>query len=227
MKISKERTVTNLFLVVVVFVDVGLGHGRPGLEIRACPTRFLLRTAGSVGVLFLCMVRGGHVYCLHSPAVPREKVFVIVPENFSRRRFFWPKCSAKPALKSWETCRGAHGCTARLHRGALPPLMSSGTPSKSRTWMTLRTKSSTVKSLSSSTFLLRNLSILKLPNKLLIVFFSIRWCGPCRLLTPRIESVIAEKNGKVHLAKVDIDELTDLALEYDVIQNYNQNDLDL
>jgi len=46
-------------------------------------------------------------------------------------------------------------------------------------------------------------------------------------LTPRIESVIAEKNGKVHLAKVDIDELTDLALEYDVIQINQNHDLEL
>lgn len=37
------------------------------------------------------------------------------------------------------------------------------------------------------------------------------------MLTPRIESVIAEKQGKVLLAKVDIDENSDLALDYEVI----------
>ncbi|KOX74391.1 Thioredoxin, mitochondrial [Melipona quadrifasciata] len=42
------------------------------------------------------------------------------------------------------------------------------------------------------------------------------WCNPCRMLTPRIESVIAEKQGKVLLAKVDIDENSDLALDYEV-----------
>lgn len=36
------------------------------------------------------------------------------------------------------------------------------------------------------------------------------------MLTPRIESVIAEKQGKVLLAKVDIDENSDLALDYEV-----------
>lgn len=36
------------------------------------------------------------------------------------------------------------------------------------------------------------------------------------MLTPRIESVIGEKAGAVKLAKVDIDEHTDLALDYDV-----------
>lgn len=61
MKTMKNRGESYFFLVVAVFVYAGLGHGCPGLEIRACPTRFLSRTAGSVGVLFLCMVRGGHV----------------------------------------------------------------------------------------------------------------------------------------------------------------------
>lgn len=36
------------------------------------------------------------------------------------------------------------------------------------------------------------------------------------MLTPRLESVIAEKQGKILLAKVDIDENTDLALDYQV-----------
>lgn len=43
-----------------------------------------------------------------------------------------------------------------------------------------------------------------------------RWCNPCRLLTPRIEAIITECKGKVLLAKVDIDEQTDLALDYEV-----------
>ncbi|XP_014215512.1 thioredoxin, mitochondrial-like [Copidosoma floridanum] len=49
-----------------------------------------------------------------------------------------------------------------------------------------------------------------------IVDFFATWCNPCRLLTPRIEQVVAEKNGKIILAKVDIDENTDLALDYEV-----------
>ncbi|CAL1678318.1 unnamed protein product [Lasius platythorax] len=49
-----------------------------------------------------------------------------------------------------------------------------------------------------------------------IVDFFATWCNPCRMLTPRIETVIAEKQGKILLAKVDIDENTDLALDYHV-----------
>ncbi|KAK9502695.1 hypothetical protein O3M35_011411 [Rhynocoris fuscipes] len=53
-------------------------------------------------------------------------------------------------------------------------------------------------------------------KKPVIVDFFATWCNPCKALTPRIENVIAEKKGEVILAKVDIDEHTDLALDYDV-----------
>ncbi|XP_058120271.1 thioredoxin, mitochondrial [Anopheles ziemanni] len=49
-----------------------------------------------------------------------------------------------------------------------------------------------------------------------IVDFFATWCAPCRMLTPRIETIIGENAGKVKLAKVDIDEHTDLALDYEV-----------
>ncbi|CAK1586339.1 unnamed protein product [Parnassius mnemosyne] len=49
-----------------------------------------------------------------------------------------------------------------------------------------------------------------------IVDFFATWCNPCRLLTPRLESIISENKGKIVLAKVDIDEQTDLALDYEV-----------
>lgn len=36
-------------------------------------------------------------------------------------------------------------------------------------------------------------------NHVLMLF---RWCNPCKMLTPRIESIIGENKGKVTLAKV-------------------------
>ena len=39
-------------------------------------------------------------------------------------------------------------------------------------------------------------------KKVVIVDFMALWCGPCKLLTPRIESVINENKDKVSLAKV-------------------------
>uniref|UniRef100_A0A1B6EPB4 Thioredoxin domain-containing protein n=1 Tax=Cuerna arida TaxID=1464854 RepID=A0A1B6EPB4_9HEMI len=49
-----------------------------------------------------------------------------------------------------------------------------------------------------------------------IVDFFATWCNPCKALTPRIESVVAEKDGRVVLAKVDIDEHSNLADDYDI-----------
>jgi len=43
-----------------------------------------------------------------------------------------------------------------------------------------------------------------------------RWCGPCKILEPRLNDVVAGANNKVHLAKVDVDELDGLALKYEV-----------
>ncbi|XP_071549020.1 thioredoxin, mitochondrial-like [Panulirus ornatus] len=49
-----------------------------------------------------------------------------------------------------------------------------------------------------------------------VVDFHAQWCGPCKLLGPRLETIIGGKGDKVHLAKVDIDDVSDLALDYGV-----------
>lgn len=63
-------------------------------------------------------------------------------------------------------------------------------------------------------------SLLQLPLHFLPLMslssFSIRWCGPCKILGPRLEKMVAKQEGKVLMAKVDIDDHTDLAIEYEV-----------
>ncbi|XP_050443858.1 thioredoxin, mitochondrial-like [Adelges cooleyi] len=49
-----------------------------------------------------------------------------------------------------------------------------------------------------------------------VVDFFATWCGPCKMLQPRIESIIGEQNGAVSLVKVDIDENAEIAMEYGV-----------
>ena len=52
--------------------------------------------------------------------------------------------------------------------------------------------------------------------KPIMVDFSATWCGPCKLLTPRLDAAIAATEGAVDLAIVDIDDLADIALEHGV-----------
>jgi len=50
----------------------------------------------------------------------------------------------------------------------------------------------------------------------IIVDFFANWCGPCKALEPRLESVLAKRQGKISLAKVDIDSMAEVAAKYDV-----------
>ncbi|XP_055950638.1 thioredoxin, mitochondrial-like [Argiope bruennichi] len=49
-----------------------------------------------------------------------------------------------------------------------------------------------------------------------VVDFKASWCGPCKMLEPRLEIVVSKYAEKVHLAKVDIDENSEIAMNHDV-----------
>uniref|UniRef100_A0A224ZA19 Thioredoxin 1 n=1 Tax=Rhipicephalus zambeziensis TaxID=60191 RepID=A0A224ZA19_9ACAR len=53
-------------------------------------------------------------------------------------------------------------------------------------------------------------------KKPVVVNFRATWCGPCKMLTPRLEAAVDARGDKLDLAKVDIDEQADLAFQYEV-----------
>ena len=53
-------------------------------------------------------------------------------------------------------------------------------------------------------------------NKPIIVDFWATWCNPCKQLTPVLEKIVMQMNGKVKLAKVDIDQNQNLAQQMQI-----------
>jgi thioredoxin 1 len=49
-----------------------------------------------------------------------------------------------------------------------------------------------------------------------LVDFWAEWCGPCKTLTPILEELSAEMNGKIEIMKVNLDENQDLAMKYSI-----------
>ena len=51
---------------------------------------------------------------------------------------------------------------------------------------------------------------------LVIIDFFATWCGPCRMLTPVLEDIDQEYEGKLKIGKIDVDSLSDIAQMYNV-----------
>ena len=58
-----------------------------------------------------------------------------------------------------------------------------------------------------------NDEVLRSSTPVLVDFWA-EWCGPCKMLTPVLEELATEYDGKVRIAKVNIDDHQNLAAQY-------------
>ena len=54
-------------------------------------------------------------------------------------------------------------------------------------------------------------------NQPVVVDFSATWCGPCQMMGPVMEKLAKDFEGKAKVAKIDIDENSDLAMKYNIM----------
>ncbi len=57
--------------------------------------------------------------------------------------------------------------------------------------------------------------VLKADVPVLVDMFA-TWCGPCKMLSPIIEGLVSQYEGKAKIGKVDTDQNPDLAIKYGV-----------
>jgi thioredoxin 1 len=50
----------------------------------------------------------------------------------------------------------------------------------------------------------------------LVDFWAV-WCGPCKMLTPTIDQLSSEYEGKVKIGKVNVDENQEIAAKYGIM----------
>ena len=55
-----------------------------------------------------------------------------------------------------------------------------------------------------------NFEALKGDSKPLVIDFWAEWCGPCRMVSPIVDELAAEYEGKVNIGKCDVDNNDDI-----------------
>lgn len=54
-------------------------------------------------------------------------------------------------------------------------------------------------------------------EKLVLVDFWATWCGPCKMIAPVLEQIAEEYKEKVKIGKVNVDEESEIAGQYQIL----------
>lgn len=49
-----------------------------------------------------------------------------------------------------------------------------------------------------------------------MIDFWAEWCGPCKMMSPLIDSLVGEYSGKAEIGKVNVDENPGIAAQYGI-----------
>ncbi|MBI3360314.1 MAG: thioredoxin [Chloroflexi bacterium] len=70
-----------------------------------------------------------------------------------------------------------------------------------------------LKHLTDTTF---KIEVLDAPAPVLVDFTAV-WCGPCQMIAPIVEQIAKDYDGKMTVAKLDIDENVETTMKYGVM----------
>lgn len=62
----------------------------------------------------------------------------------------------------------------------------------------------------------KNLNDILASSRLVLVDFWASWCGPCRMLSPIVDDIAKEFEGKIEVAKCNIDDAEEVAAKYGI-----------